>query len=328
MTLLADAGVPQKVSWQDVVLSLAPSPSGDAYSDDDDWDRGFNLVVLDGGVPEYYCKFRPTGDPGIQRETRVRQYLRRGTPGDLSVPDVHTASSGAIDVQVSPFIRGSHYGRIAPMQSLDDYLQTVRSVLAGASRLSDVAQETGLILEAGTASVGLADSAAEHLDYLAPLLDLSAGSLDALHQALTAAGEVPSRPQHGDLWWRNLLVDGDSVWVIDLEDYGTLQVPLYDDLTLLSSTIVLHAGSSFGEMEYLFGDSTESRSCRDLVTARAEAEGLKGKQLIGVLAYYVIHRASVVHRRSGQPYADPHIANVRFVADSLAEGRPLFPIDN
>jgi hypothetical protein len=326
--LLVEAGV-HPVNWQDVIVSLAPSPSGDAYTDDDDWDRGFNLVVLDRGVPEYYCKFRPAGEPGLERETRVRQCLRRGVTGPLSVPDVRTASSDSIDVQVSPFIRGSHYGRIAPKQSMEDYLQTVGSVLTGAGLLSDVAQETGLIESRGLTSVTLGDSASEHLDYLQPLLELEGESLDALATALSEAGTVPCRAQHGDLWWRNLLVDEDRVWVIDLEDYGRLQVPLYDDFTLLSSTTALRAESASGEMENLFADSAESRACRDILTVRAEAEGLRrGRQLAGVLAYYVTHRASVVHRRSGPPYADPHLTNVRFVADSLAAGRQFFPIDN
>ena len=327
MKLLADTGLPFDVDWQDVIVSLAPSPTGDAYTDDDDWHGGFNLVVLDDGIPAYYCKFRPAGDPGLARETRVRQHLRRGTPGGLSVPDVRTASSQAIDVQVTPFIRGSHYGRIVPKQSSDEFLQTVGSVLAGAGRLSDVAEETGLVGDPGPAPIRLAESAAEHLEYITPLMDLSSESHDALVEALAAAGEVPCRPQHGDLWWRNLLVDEDRVWVIDLEDYGALQVPLYDDFTLLTSTIALRSDGTTGDMESLFDDTAESRGCRELVTARAVAEGLNRRQLEGVLAYHVVHRASVVHRRAGVPYADPHLANVRFVADSLASGRTLFSID-
>lgn len=328
MKLLADTGLPFDVDWQDVIVSLAPSPTGDTYSDDDDWHGGFNLVVLDDGIPAYYCKFRPTGDSGLARETRVRQHLRRGTPGTLSVPDVRTASSETIDVQVTPFIRGSHYGRIVTKQSSDEFLQTVGSVLAGAGRLSDVAEETGLGGDSGLMSIGLADAAAEHLDYIAPLMDLSTKARDALAAVLAGAGDVPCRPQHGDLWWRNLLVDEDRVWVIDLEDYGTLQVPLYDDFTLLTSTIALRSDGSTGDMECLFGDTAESRGCRDLVAARAVSEGLNRRQLDGVLAYHVVHRASVVHRRAGVPYADPHLANVRFVADSIAAGRTLFSLDN
>jgi hypothetical protein len=328
MALLAEAGVSRRVNWRDVVVSLAPSPSGDAYTDDDEWDGGFNVVVLDGGAPQYYCKFRPAGDPGLERETRVRVSLRGGMTAPLSIPDVRTATSDTISVQVSPFIRGSHYGRIAPTQSLDEYLQTVGSVLTGAGRLSDVAQQTGIAGSVGGASTNLADSAAEHVAYLAPLLELSSESMQALSEALTTVSDVPSRPQHGDLWWRNLLVDGDRLWVIDLEDYGTVQLPLYDAFTLLSSTIALRVPGASCDMECLFGDSPESQACRGLLTAQADLEGLSRRQLDGVLAYYVTHRASVVHRRSGQPYADPHIANVRFVADSLAEGRSLFPIDN
>jgi hypothetical protein len=231
-------------------------------------------------------------------------------------------------MQVSPFVRGSHYGRIAPSQSTDAYLETVRTILEGAGELADFAQSRNMSWTEDAPSIDLGASAIEYLKHLAPLIPLDAEQFDALSTAMSEAGAVPCRPQHGDLWCRNLLLSDGQIWAIDLEDYGRVRVPLYDDLTLLSSTAGLRPGHPGGDLERLAGSNAEPLACRRILTSRAFAEGLDASQLDGVLAYYVVHRAYTVHRRAGPLHSGPHLANVGYVAKRLANGERLLLFDH
>lgn len=323
--LLSEGGVSTRVGWQDVIVvqNIAPTPPPAGRAGVGWWNRGFNLVVLDRGSPEYFCKCRAAGDAALERDTRTRICLAQSPSGSLSVPPARGAASERIAVQVSPFVRGSHLGRIAPKQSTDAYLETVRTVLEGAGELADFAQSSCTSWAEGAPSVDLAASARESLEYLSSVMPLDGELFDALSAALSEAGSVPSRPQHGDLWWRNLLLADGRLFAIDLEDYGTVQVPLYDDLTLLSSTVGLRRGQPGGDLERLAGSGAEMLACRRILGSRARSEGLHASQLDGVLAYYVVHRASTVHGRAGSLYGDPHLDNVRYVAGRLANGERM-----
>jgi hypothetical protein len=204
----------------------------------------------------------------------------------------------------------------------------VRTILEGAGELADFAQSRCMSWSEDAPSIVLGTSASESLEYLEPLIPLDAELFDALSTALSGAGAVPSRPQHGDLWWRNLLLADDQIWAIDLGDYGVVRVPLYDDLTLLSSTVGLRAGHASGDIEQLTGSNVESLAGRRILTSRAFSAGLHASQLDGVLAYYVTHRACAVHRRGGPGFAAPHLAEVRYVAERLASGERLLLFDD
>jgi len=328
--LLSEAGVSTRVGWQDVIVvqNYAPVPPPAGFSAVESWNRGFNLVVLDRGAPKHFCKCRPAGNAAMEREVKARMCLQHGGTGGLSVPPARNATGDRIMVQASPFVRGSHYGRVAPKQSADDYLETVRRMMSGLGELADIAQSSGFACTEDSQSIALAEASKESLEHVAGVMRLEGELLEALSHALEEAGRVPARPQHGDFWWRNLLLADRRIWAIDFEHYGLIQVPLYDDLTLLAATAGLRSGHGHDGLEALAGPGVELLGCREALTSRAFSEGLGSSQLDGAVAYYAVHMSSSVHRRAGPTYAAPHLANVRYIAERLAAGdRHLLFVD-
>ncbi len=322
--LLAEAGVPEDTGWRDlaVLFNYAPVPAPAVRSDPLMWYRGFNLAVLSRGVPTHFVKCRPADDAVLERETRVRSCLAGDRRTGLSVAPVRVARSDRMAVQVSPFLRGPHYGRIAPSQSSEAYLQTLRAVLDGAAELARLAQRDCPTVGPTSATIVLADTIAASLEEVRAFAPLDADQHAALAAAVAQAGSVPARAQHGDFWWQNLLqVDG-HWWAIDFDGYGEGCVVLFDDLTMACTTMALRAPGGIEGPVRLLSDDPEARACRALLAERAAAEGVAPSQLDGLLAFYVVHMAATVRRRNAGPmFSAPHVAAVRHVARRLAAGR-------
>ncbi len=321
--LLAEAGVSTRVAWRDVIVlqNFAPAPPPAICHEVSWWHRGFNFVVLDGRAPRYFCKCRAVGNVALERETRARAMLSRSRAGALSVPPARGATSERLAIQASPFLAGSNYGRIAPGQSREDFLDRARTILEGAAELADSARSGFLSAAGESASISFETAARDDLDFLEAHRLLEPELLEALAEGLREAGNAPARPQHGDLWWNNLLIADDRIWLIDFEAYGVFQVPLYDDLTLLSSLLGLRQAEPGAELEALLAPNAESHGCREILRARALADGLDASQLDGALAFHAITRACAVQRSGGARYAVPHLANLRFVARRMARGQ-------
>ena len=321
--LLAEAGVAGEFDWRDIVVrhNNAPVPQLVPATATEPWHRGFNLVVLSRGVPTFFCKCRPGGDPVLARETHLRTYLAGARCGGLRVPPARVASSSRIAVQVSPFLRGVHYGRIVTRQSPGAYVKTLRGILEGAAELWNIAQlGSGGGVRSPSASIVLQAAARESLADLATLESFEPELLAALGAAVREAGEVPSLPQHGDFWWQNVLMAEGHYWAIDFDAFGEVHVPLYDDLTMMCSTLVLRPGAGNTGFERLLTDTVEARGCRVVLAEHASSSGLTPSQLDGVLAYQLVHMASSVKRRGGPVHAAPHLAAVRRAARLLASG--------
>ena len=327
MQLLAAAGVARGFGWRDVVVrqSYAPVPQLVAATATEPWSRGFNLVVLSRGVPAYFCKCRPGGDALLERETRFRTLLAGAGGVGLSVPPARAASSSRIAVQVGPFLRGDHYGRIVTGQSSSAYVKTLREILEGATELWKLAQRTCAGVRSPSASIVLIEAARESLADVAILGALEPELLAALTTALRDAGEVPPFPQHGDFWWQNVLLAEGQFWAIDFDSLGDVQVPLYDDLTMMCTTLRLRPGAGDTGFERLLAEGLEARACRELLAEDASAAGLAPSQLDGVLVYHLAHMASSVKRRGGTMrgpmHAAEHVAAVRRAAELLASGQ-------
>jgi hypothetical protein len=324
--LLREAGVEGALDWRDILVThaIAPVPSIKTATNHTAWTRGFNLTLLSNGQPEHFVKCRPAGDPVLAWDTAIRSCLAGRRPESVSVASVRQVTSDRITIQVSEFLRGPHSGRIVGSQTTADYLATLDKALMGASLLADLALRAGL-LPAEPSSINLADAGSDALADVASLGGLGDHERGALEAALVAAGEVPTRPQHGDYWWQNLLTVEGDLWAIDFDSYGDIRIPLFDDLTLALTTMGLRAGDNVQGLERLLSTSEEAQGCRELLTRRAALEGLAESQLNGVFVYYLIFMAWTVHRRGGIGFATPHVAVARRAAEHLANGGSLLP---
>jgi hypothetical protein len=321
--LLVEAGVSGDIDWRDTVVlfNYAPVPPPAANAEEANWNRGFNLALLRRGKPTFFCKCRPPGDPVLERETAVRSCLAGHRPDGVSVAPVRAAASSRIAIQVSPFLLGPHYGRIARGQTTSQYLRTLGTALHGAAQLADLALRECAVVSVPSDPIVLSEVAAESLTDAAGLAALDDAQKAALTRAVIEAGAVPARPQHGDFWWQNLLMVDGHLWAIDFDSYGEVLVPLYDDLTLALTTIRLRTSGAVDGFVRLLSSDDDARACRALLTRRALDEGLHPTQLDGVLVYYVTHLASTVNRRGGPVFSAPHVAAVRHAAERLAAGQ-------
>jgi hypothetical protein len=315
--LLERAGVCPAVTWRDVVVTrnFGPVPPPDG-SIGVLRNLGFNLIVLEGGSPEHFCKVRPSDYAPLQRETVARASLA-GHTGFLMVPPATYAASEQVAVQVGPFLDGAHYGRVIRAHSSGDCVRSLSQILDGAAALSSFAADGAEVFADASVRVRVSDEAARSLDYATRAVGFDPRELDALSTSLGDVGDVPLRPQHGDFWWRNIVVVDDRPWLIDLEDYGEIRVPLFDDFTMVTSTLRLRRGSRVSGLEALLEEDETAEACRELLASRAESDGVDKAQLDGLLTFHVIHRAYTVQRRGGPDFAAPYLEQARCLAEHL-----------
>jgi hypothetical protein len=164
------------------------------------------------------------------------------------------------------------------------------------------------------------DEIADNVASAARIAGLDSAQRSALEAAVRSAGDVPARPQHGDLWWRNLVMDDGLLWALDFDTYGEVRVPLYDALTLICSTLDLRAGGKGDGVERLLSESDEARGCRAILREQAGADGIHPSQLDGLLVNYLVQVAIDVQRRGGHTFSAPYKATLRRIAERLASG--------
>jgi len=86
------------------------------------------------------------------------------------------------------------------------------------------------------------------------LSDLVISRVEEMAKQLDIIGELKVFPQHGDFCLNNLMVEKKDMHVIDFEDFGMTNLPLFDEFTLalsLASQAPESAGSSFEKELFL-----------------------------------------------------------------------------
>ena len=319
LTLLRDVGITTRLEWDDVVTvyNYAPVPVASRASVTG-YNRGFNLAVLAGAVPTHFVKCRPAHDPTLIRESRIRTVLSQKQPSGIAVGSVNVASSSRLSIQASAFLRGPHYGDVIQRMPGDEYVNSLGGVLEGIFDVASAALRDLPEFTHHPASLNLTEVADEPLALVSDLASLSDSERSALARAVAHAGAVPPRPQHGDFWWQNLILADGTLWVIDFDSYGQISVPLFDDVTMLLTTMGVRTGSVTKALQHLESSHPEAVSCRALLDRCARTQGVASHQLNGLLVYYLAHMAATVHRRGGRGFSAPHVAAVRFAAERLA----------
>lgn len=321
--LLRQLGVPADGAWHDVLMlenyaPVPPLPTHKALH----WQRGFNLAILVHGKPEYFVKCRPAHDPVLQRATATRSVLAGHRPGGVSVSDARFASSERISVQVARFLRGPSFGAGLRTEDAATLQHQIRNILRSHADLARLARQECEYLRAPTETISLEAASLGSCAYLRQHDILDEQAAGTLAGVMSRSGSVTLLPQHGDFWFQNLLVVAGDVWVIDFEEYGQIQVPLFDDLTLVLATLARRAGGRTEGLRRFLAPDPEGQAWRQLIAERAAAERIEPSQMDGILIFYLTQMAEQIHRRGGMTFGGPHLAALRYAADQLVAGNP------
>lgn len=328
LDLLASCGVPlarDDSDWSRLVMlhNLGGLP-GDHAEGDLLENRGFNLLVVDSaGSPTHFCKFRPAAPGGEAGESLVAR-LSRSPDLAAVIPETRSVHTDEIDAEVSRYIRGELLERRLPSMPEAEIRTVLADIIRIASRLSlNVARAEPALL-AGGPSIGVQDAAAWALDALrdAGLDARRARVIDAL---LARVGTLPRTLQHGDLWPRNALFHGGHWWILDLDFFGRVQMPMYDAFHLVRTAWDALPSSRRGAATWIDALTTNEADCVTGRSVLAEASGearLSPLQAGGAFAYYIVDIAARLYsRRLPSRYVDPFIDEARRLADWIASGR-------
>ena len=283
---------------------------------------GFNVVVAEHGRPIYFGKCRPAGDPAIAHEGAVGEVLSRDPAVALHVAATHLARAGAIDVLIVRRLPGRPYHELLEKQSDDEWLSSVERVVGIVEQMATRVAAAMPSLS-GTDAIPVVDEAQWALAALQED-GLESERVEALRTCLARGGAVKPRLQHGDLWPPNVLVDGDSWYVIDLELFGRVRLPLYDLFHMLHICSQVRrpanrAGPLWAE-RVLRGDRSEA-GARELVRRTAERQALPAPAAFALLVYYVVDAMARVRAR-GTWTADwrHYLAEAARLADLIIGG--------
>lgn len=216
-------------SWSDLILlkNRGPLRSAHALHGDRLSTRGCNALLLGpDGRPGHYLKVRSATNKGFKREIAAHTQLRNDAEVGHMVPSAKTFLHGPMRVLASDFLQGQSLDAILRREGkgggwsrpVGDVLEASRPLWQALSRLSGAGDGLN-----GSATLQLAE------EDLATLRQagLSRQTSEVLVERMSR-GRLPSVPQHGDFWPRNLLRVGESWRILDFESCGEVDLPLFD----------------------------------------------------------------------------------------------------
>jgi hypothetical protein len=127
-------------------------------------------------------------------------------------------------------------------------------------------------------------------------LGLSPEDADALALALSVARPAMPHPQHGDMWPANIVKTRRGWQILDFEDYGLIQVPLFDAIHFARSAPMPRNGATW--FDVMCAPDTEwSTATRLVLRAAAQRRGLERDVVTGTLIYYLVSMTARLHER-------------------------------
>jgi hypothetical protein len=258
--------------------------------------RGFNLILLDErGDPSHYVKCRPAGDPRLQRETRVMAALHAHPELAEIVPDALYRTNERLAVHVCPYVEGTNLESTVAGYSPREWEQAAAEILLAADRVAGYAPSLCADVEPPASLVSLHATTASDLERVVQL-GLSPEDADAIALALSVARPAAPHAQHGDMWPANI-VDTRRGWqILDFEDYGLIQVPLFDAIHFARSAPMPRGGDSWFDVMFR-ADSEWTQATRRVLRAAAQRRGLEHDVVTGALAYYLVSMTARLHER-------------------------------
>jgi hypothetical protein len=284
---------------------------------------GFNVLVAERGRPIYFCKCRPAGDPALAHEAAVGEILSREPSTAAHVPAFHFERGGVMDILVVRRLSGRPYHELLVTQSTREWLSSVEQVIGV---VEGMATYLGAAIPAlrGPAALRVSEEGRWALAALQTEQGLAARRADALARALAGGDQVAPVLQHGDLWPPNVLVDGSSWYILDLDLFGRIRVPLYDLFHMLCICSEVRqpepaAGRPWAQ-RLVDGDPSEA-GARDLVRRTAHRHGLSSSAAFAAFVYYVVDITARVKARGAWTASwRAYLAQSARLADLIIEG--------
>jgi len=342
-SLLRQAGIDTSGPrfWQRVIMlhnvGMVPTQSldeGDVVTA-----RGFNALVMDrAGTPAYFCKCRPPTENWI-RQTELVAKLSTDPSLQHILPSAWAVGSSDMQMSVSTYVPGRLLEWTVTHMSATELHTALSEVLQGMETIAAHAALVQPDLFDGQTHVDLADRSKWAFEAIPPSM-LPPHAADRLRDAIAAAGRVRRVFQHGDLWPRNILRHQGQWWLLDLELFGQIQVPLYDAFHLFRTCWFMRAGRFRKALSWMgrTNGHADDRSwiddlCapggsprpyqRTLAWALSRA-GLTAEESVGALAYYLIDMTARMNRRQVViRYVEPYLRDLRVLAESLATGSAI-----
>jgi len=301
----ATGGTP---SWERMmfVKNVGPIPTLSEDPGDSLEARGFQLLLLDGnGGIGHFVKCRAAADPRGAREAWVYDQLRRG-PAAPSVPRTAVAVGQTLRVIVTEAIQGESYAARLDRRTLEERLGDAATVL-------ETMRGIRAALPASDAPATF-DAAAALEGSLATLAKAGfpAGAIQTLRAA--AAGTVPWRSQHGDLWLANILWNAHGPVLFDFEAYGEIGHPMFDAWHLARS-IYRYRGKGPGWLRILNPALPLDRAWNELLRAEQHRSGGGDEDLRPGLVWYIVTMAATLLERGiPERFSRPFLNDARRVA--------------
>jgi hypothetical protein len=283
------------------------------------------MIVAADGRPSYFCKCRPLADARLRHEMAVLTTIGADRGPRDCVPRTWGVNSEGLQLLFTECVRGTPFDRSVVNLSEERWADSMTEILAVESRLSKkVAYAMPQPVER---SVVIRALGKPLLSYLASAGLLGPEAVSAMEEALRRGGRVDAHLQHGDLRPQNIVGSRGTWWLLDLEAFGNVVVPLYDAWHLVRTCSDLRrrrtrALASTPELwiDRIAGRGEESAASWHTISVAAREHGLDSNQIVAGLVYYMSHIAVECHMRGGPRWSwEPHIREARRLAHVLPD---------
>jgi Phosphotransferase enzyme family len=267
------------------------------------WNRGFSVVVVGKwGRPRYFCKCRAAGDARLRHEIETMNALSDDSELRCHVPPVQWERSDRLQVHITRYLAGTPLNgllahRFRSSRALGHIVNETVDVALTVSRRGTLVLDA--LVRQGR-EVDLASEAKPAIGYLTRV-GFASDDCGVIQRALQGIPPLPRQLQHGDWWPANLIRHGRSMWVVDFEHYGEVQVPMYDVFHFLRtcSDLWVTAGAGDSWLDRMRDVTAPGTRLLREAACRAAAElGLTTDQAVGALIYYIVDFGVTMHRRN------------------------------
>jgi len=253
--------------------------------------RGFNaLVFTPNATTTHFLKVRPASHEGFRREADWTRQLCRHPASRPFVPEAAAFEEGPARMLVQEFVDGTALDVAIRSRKSPSWHAAAAAALRLARPLWDAISDLSLT------------PPGNHAD-LRPLLDdlrLLCGlglraEVAASLSAILSRNVLPSFPQHGDFWPRNILASSDGWRIIDFESCGQICLPLYDVFHMVRGCAEATGRGDRSWIEIWNEARSRARPLADAVLQTAGQVSLE--QIEAALVAYQVDFAARLHRR-------------------------------